>query len=287
MERKKTNSMSTHLFASLLICPYSILSIDIGSTETRVVLVWRDGANIQKQFIENLSDAHASLNASANFPSRVLVQDDNPVKYIGNTLQVDREESSAKFIPYILAGKNEKLQEQYLILERLWSERRNVGKELFQARLEEAFNQFLRFVLTRTKSALETYNSDEKQIQIQMVAMTIPSQWDLTFEELYRRLFQRAFLQIFDDAPQAATQDFVVVFHTEATALAHYIFHESSHEAALGGGMPGIRTILSKPNAQCLIDCGGHNAVSGLPSNLSLCDHSSITKHCDTYRTAP
>lgn len=272
---------------SLLICPRSLLSLDIGSTETRVVLVWRDGVIIQKRFIENLSDTYNSLNSSANFPSRLLVQDDKPVKYIGNTGQVDREESSAKFVPYILTGKSEKSLDQYPILERLWDERRTVSENVFHARLEEAFNQFLTFVLQRTKSALETYNSEEKQIQIEMVAMTIPSQWDLTFEELYRRLFKRAFLQIFNDTPQLATHDFVMVFHTEATALAHYIFHESSHEAALGGGMPAIRTILSKLNAQCLIDCGGHNAVSQLPFNPSLFDDSSITDHYGTCRTAP
>lgn len=277
--------MSTYLVASSLISPSRILSFDIGSTETRVALVWPDGATIEKRFIENRSDENTPLNGSAQFSSRVLVNDDNPIKYMGNASQEHREESSAKFIAYILAGKNEKLSKQYPILERLWREREKVGKEPFNARLEEAFNQFLCFVLERTKSALEVYNSNGKQIQIKKVAMTIPSQWDLTFEELYRRLFKRAFFQTFDDTPWAAAHDLVVVFHTEATALAQYIFHQSSHEAALGGGMPDIRTILSKLNAQCLIDCGGHNAVSELPSSTTPC--AIITNQHNTYRTAP
>lgn len=227
-----------------------------------MVIVWYDGAKVQKLIIENLADAHTPLNTLAQFSSRVLVHDNNPIKYIGNERQVHREESSAKFIPYILTAKNERSLEQYLILERLWHERRKVGSKAFHERLEEAFNQFLCFVLKRTKCALKTYGSNDKHIQIKTVAMTIPSQWDLNFEELYRRLFKRAFLETFDDANEVATHDFVVVFHTEATALAHYIFHQASHEVALGGGMPLIGTILSKPNAQCLIDCGGHNAVS-------------------------
>lgn len=266
---KEANSVLTHRISSKLIFPSSVLGVDIGSTETRVVLVWHDGTSIQTRVIENRTDAHTLLNATSQFSTRVLVHDDNPVKYLGNASQADREESSAKFIPYILVGKNEKFQEQYLILERLWNERRTVGKLDFHTRLEEAFNQFLCFVLKGTKCALETYNSDGKQIKVKTVAMTIPSQWDMNFEELYRRLFKRAFLQVFDDTPQAAAHDMSVVFHTEATALAQYIFHEASHTRALGGGMPHIDTIIGKPNAQCLIDCGGHNAASELSTILA------------------
>lgn len=227
-----------------------------------MVLVWFDGANFQRRVIENFSDAQNALNTSAQFSSRVLVYDDGAVKYIGNVSQAQREESSAKFIPYILLGKMERLRDQYPILQRLWNERRVVGQLLFDARLEEAFDQFMCTVLSRLKGALQTYSSGGKQIRIKTVAMTIPSQWDLNFEELYRRLFMRNFQKVFDDMPQAASDDMSVVFHTEATALAQYIFHEASHTISLGGGMPRIGEILSKPNAQCLIDCGGHNAVS-------------------------
>lgn len=268
MTRKQANGISARLCNSLLTFRSSILAIDIGSTKTRTVVAWDDGSGIQTRIIENREDAHTPLNTLAQFASRVLVHDDNPIKYIGNANQSHREESSAKFIPYILTSKNERFLDQYLILGRLWAERRKVGRDLFHQRLEEAFEQFMCFVLKRVKSALETYSSNGKQIRIKTVAMTIPSQWDLNFEEVYRQLFKRAFLQTFNDMPHMATHDFDIVFHTEATALAHYIFHESSHEAALGGGMPRIGTILNKLNAQCFIDCGGHNAVSLLSISL-------------------
>lgn len=224
--------------------------------------MWFDGVNIQKRVIENFSDAHNALNTSAQFSSRVLVYDDGCVKYIGNRSQNKREESSVKFLPYIFVGKIERLREQYPILQRLWEERRKVGQEDFEDLLDDAFDQFMGTVLTRIKGALQTYSSGGKQIRIKTVAMTIPSQWDLNFEELYRRLFMRNFQKVFDDMPQAASDDMSIIFHTEATALAQYIFHEASHTISLGGGMPRIDEILSKPNAQCLIDCGGHNAVS-------------------------
>lgn len=120
---------------------------------------------------------------------------------------------------------------------------------------------------------LETYRRDKEQIQIKTVAMTIPSQWDLDFEELYQRLFMRAFLQVFADTPQATAHDIVMVLHTKATALAQYVFHEYSLDFGLGRGTPDIRIILSKPNAYCLIDCGGYNAVSEPSSSLSICDY--------------
>lgn len=268
MTRKQSSIVSIRLVGSLLTFRPSVLAVDIGSTETRAVVAWHEGANIQKRIIENRQDTHTPLNTLAQFSTRVLVHDDSPNKYLGNEFQDDREESSAKFIPYILTSKNEKSLYQYLILERLWAERKKIGKQLFHERLEEAFDQFLCFVLKAIKCALETYSSEGKQIRIQLVAMTIPSQWDLNFEEVYRRMFKRAFLQTFDETPEAASRDLVVVFHTEATALAQYIFHESSHEAALGGGMPLIGTILGKPNAQCLIDCGGHNSVSKVSMSL-------------------
>lgn len=272
-QRKQTNSMPTYQVLSWLTYPCSVLGIDIGSTETRVVIVWDDGVNIQRKYIENRHDANCSLNIATQFSTRVLVHDDGAVKYIGNAKQADREESSAKFITYIRCGKTEKIREQFPILDRLWDEQRKVGRLPFLHRLEEAFNQFLVFVLNGTKRALGTYSRNEEQIQIMSVAMTIPSQWDLTFEATYSRLFKRAFLQTFDGTPHAASQDIAVVFHTEGTALTHYVFHRCCRELALGGGMPDIRTILDKSNAQCLIDCGGHSAVSGRVLESGPCDH--------------
>lgn len=251
----------------------SVLGIDIGSTETRVVLAWRDGAKIRTRVIENRFDARSSLNGPTHFVSRVLTNDANALRYIGNSNQSFRGESSAKFLPYILVAEREKLREQYPILERLWEERGRVGKSIFHARLEHAFSQLLLFVLNATKRVIYKYWCDEEPILIKTVAMTIPSQWDLDIKGLYRRLFMRAFWEVFVDTPLTIVHDIAMVFPTEATALAQYIFHECSHDVGLGGGMPDIRTILGKPNAQCLIDCGGHNAVSASASSVGLCNY--------------
>lgn len=214
-------------------------------------------------------------NAYNQFSSRILVHDDQPQKYIGNASQsgqYNREESSVKYAPYILVHKNERLLAQYPILQRLLEEKASVGDAAFCARLEEAFNQFLSFVLTATKKAPELWRPrrGEEQMRIEKVVLTIPSQWNLNFEDLYRRLFLRIFRQVFADQPELAARDLVVDFQTEGDALAHYIFHESHGEFRLGGGMPDIQEILSKTNAQCFIDCGGHNSVSELHLALNL-----------------
>lgn len=210
----------------------------------------------------------------AQFSSSILPFDDNPNKYTGNTPQSGREASSAKFVPYALLGTTEEMQGEYPVLNRLWYERSKVGfdEALFKYRLEEAFKQFLHFVLTGSKKAVDVRRLDDLQMRIKTVAMTIPSQWDLDFQDLYERLLKKSFADVFEDMAQADARDVDVVFHTEATALAQYIFHQcaSAKALALRGGMPEIETILGKTNAQCLIDCGGHNAVGKMSSSQIL-----------------
>ena len=161
---------------------------------------------------------------------------------------------------------------QYPILQRLLAEKASVGDAAFRARLEEAFDQFLSFILTAMKKALGLWRPErgEEQMRIKTVVLTIPSQWSLNFEDLLRRLFLRSFRKVFADKPELAARGLVVEFHTEADALAHYIFHESHGNFRLGAGMPDIQEILSKTNAQCFIDCGGHNSVSELHLALNL-----------------
>lgn len=237
-----------------------------------MVVAWSDHDKIRRRILLNLFDAQSSLNAYNAFSSRLLVHDEEDIRYIGNAVQGRRQESSAKFAPYVLVGKKKisHLMKQYKLLGRLWDESYKVGTDYFNARLYEAFNQFLRFVLQALKNAMELWRAKEKRMQIKTVALTIPSQWNLDFEDLYKRLFLKAFQQVFADKPELAARDIVVEFYTEADALAHYIFHESLQSIRFCDHMPDIQQILSKTNAQCLIDCGGHNAVSRFPSSRSL-----------------
>lgn len=237
-----------------------------------MAIAWIDRGKIRRCVVQNLHDAISALNAFNQFSSRVLVHDGQITRYIGNGPQPDRQESSAKFLIYILVGKEKiaNLRGQYKLLNRLEDEDHRIGHDVFVPRLYDAFNQFLHFVLKATKRRLELLKKEVEQMQIRTVALTIPSQWNLDFEDLYKRLFLQAFREVFADKPELAARDIVVEFYAEADALAHYVFHESLQNIRFCDHMPDIQEVLSKTNAQCLIDCGGHNAVSRLSSSLSL-----------------
>ncbi|KAJ0108992.1 hypothetical protein J7T55_005540 [Diaporthe amygdali] len=248
--------------------PGAVLAIDIGSTETRLVFAWQTDDGIQIGPIENDSDKPNHLNTMAHFSSKFFPFDNDPQKYIANASRSKREDSSVKFVPYVLLGTTEEMEGQYPVLSRLWSERNKTGfdEALFRSRLEEAFKQFLRFVLTRAKQVFRVSGPDDLQIRVKTIAMTVPSQWDLDFQDLYERLVKEVFEEIFEDVSQADARNVNVIFHTEATALAQYIFNQCSSNKVLSihRDMPNIGTIMDKTNAQCLVDCGGHNANSAL-----------------------
>lgn len=204
----------------------------------------------------------------AQFSSRILPFDDDAKKYIGNAFQKKREESSIKFMPYALLGTTEEMEKQYPVLLQLWEKRNkpDFNEVLFIDRIENAFTQFLHFIFRAVKKAVDVRKFNDLHIQIKTIALTVPSQWDLDFHDLYERLVKDAFQKVFADMAQVVARNIDVVFHTEALALAQYIFHQcsSAKEVALKGGMPNIDELMNKANVQCLIDCGGHNAVSKL-----------------------
>ncbi|KAI7786136.1 hypothetical protein LA080_004520 [Diaporthe eres] len=245
--------------------PEVVLCIDVGSTETRSVYAYPDNDDVRTQVVENRTESEEfSVNATAQFSSSIYPYDGNSKRYVGHADQSGREPTSAKFAPYIIVGTTEEMQQQYHLLNRLQNERNKDGfnEKAFNDRLKEGLKQLLRFVLTEAKRALDTRRLDQLGIRLKTVAMTVPSQWDLDFQDSYERLLKQVFTEVFEGVPQAAADAIDVVFHTEATALAQYIFNRStsSKTLALGGGMPDIDTVLGKPNAQYFIDCGGHNA---------------------------
>lgn len=169
------------------------------------------------------------------------------------------------------------MQEQYIVLVRLWHEIEKMNKDNARERdlkkqLKEAMKQLTRCVLTEAKKALDVRKLDVLKTQLKTVAMTVPSQWDHDFQDLYEGLIREVFAEVFQDVPQVATNAIDVVFHTEATALMHYIFNRSASQKdlPLGGGVPEINFVLGKPNVHYFVDLGGHNAVSAISSILIL-----------------
>lgn len=200
--------------------------------------------------------------------------DDDPIKYIcnDNIVQDKRGKMPIKFVPYVLLGKIKHTHHHHPIGNLLKKDRSKVGfnEAHFKAALETAFKEFLRFILMSAKKTLNMRKPDNLDIQIQTIAMAVPSQWDVTFRNLYERLLKEAFAAIRQELGPVFARDINVVFHTDATAIAHYFLHASSDANGLNlrnrGIIPNIDVVGGGINTQLFIHCGGYHTVSQILS---------------------
>lgn len=281
-KRKQASTVSLRQDLSQLICRVSVLSIDIGSTAARATLAWRNGDEIQTRVVR--------------FPDRTTGGHPNdPVKYESGDshFQFQREKVPFKFVPFVILEKIDYMQEQDPVGIQLKKEISKVGfnETNFKAALEVACKQFLRFILLSAKETLEKEMPDK--VQINMVAMPVPSQWDISFQSVYQRLLKESFAEIFEQMAPVAARDINVVFHNDATAIAQYFLHASSDAQGLGlrgrGIIHNIDAVGGGINTQLFIHCGGHRAVGQLYSTQILSHSTNITtgteQHLDNNPT--
>lgn len=268
----------------------------MGSTKARAILAWRNGDKIYTRvvcFPDRAIGGHPN-----DGPSAILPFGNDPVKNESRDshFQFQREKVPFKFVPFVILDKIDCMQEQNPVGIQLKKEISKVGfnEANFKADLEDACKQFLRFILLSAKETLEKnkpYSS--LPIQIQTVAMPIPSQWDISFRNVYRRLVQASIAQILEQMAPVAAHDINVVFHNDATAIAHYFLHASSDAQGLDlrnrGVIPNIDAVGGGINTQLFIHCGGHHAVRQLSSTQILSHSTNITtgteQHLDNNPT--
>ncbi|KAK7698007.1 hypothetical protein SLS64_012996 [Diaporthe eres] len=246
-----------------------VLGIDIGSTAARAAIAWREGDETRSELVpfkfaeEPEGHGYPLFEASSD----ILPFDDGPIKYIRHGFSQDcdlkREKLPAKFVPYVLLDKIEDMEEQNPVGIRLKQQRSKAGLNdtLFKANIEDATKQFLRYILMCSKKALDMRKQIYSQLRITTVAMAVPSQWNASFQSLYGRLLKEVFAECFEEM-----DDIEVVFHTDATAIAHYFLHSSSDANGLElrqhGIIPDIDTVGGGINTQLFIHCGAHHASS-------------------------
>lgn len=230
-------------------------------------------------------------------PSAILPFGNDPVKYESRDshFQFQREKVPFKFVPFVILDKIDYMQEQNPVTIQLKKEISKVGfnETNFKAVLEDACKQFLRFILLSAKETLEKNKPDDLQIQITTVAIPIPSQWDISFQNVYRRLVKESFARSFEKMAPVAAHDINVVFHNDATAIAQYFLHASSDAQGLDlrnrGIIPNIDAVGGGINTQLFIHCGGHHAVRQLSSTKILSHSTNITtgteQHLDNNPT--
>jgi len=90
-----------------------------------------------------------------------------------------------------------------------------------------------------------------KGLEVGRIGLTIPVQWTLEFEEVYRGLVAEVFKEVGEDG---------VYFFTETEALARYLFKHHAEEM----------DPEAKYGAVMFFDFGGHNMVCPC-SSLALC----------------
>lgn len=126
--------------------------------------------------------------------------------YLPNEEDPDRESMSAKYAPYILANASDNVLAEYSLVNSIM-ERKN--DEAFRELLKRGLGDLIRAIRQEVLCACKTEN-----LRIARIGVTIPVQWGLEFETVYRSAISSAF-------PDLEAE---VYFYTEIEALARYLF---------------------------------------------------------------
>ncbi|KAK1756671.1 hypothetical protein QBC47DRAFT_400302 [Echria macrotheca] len=224
--RSEASGLSSQGVGSELQDAY--LGIDIGSHRTRAC-IWHGGIEI---IIQNKYSFGLESNCYAgDFPSNLYVFDDSGPVYLIDRHDPSRQSVSAKYVFYALANASDALLEQYPSVHPLMARK---DDQSFLERLREGVVALL--------SVLQDLISTmclRKRLRIARVGLTIPVQWTLEFEDVYRALVCEVF----------GLDTRSIFFYTETEALARYLFKFHSHELDPDNRYDSI----------AFFDFGGHN----------------------------
>ncbi|KAK3353784.1 hypothetical protein B0T25DRAFT_608255 [Lasiosphaeria hispida] len=153
--------------------------------------------------------------------------------YLKNYIDPHRQRISLKYAMYALANASDALLEEYPLLKD-FTER--MGDADLREKCRNGLVELLTVVCQRVQKVCRSCN-----FRITKIAMTVPAQWTLVFEDLYVDMIEEVF--------QHPRHD--VYFLTETEALAWYLFRDPEYVADLE---------LDKENEAVLFaDFGGHN----------------------------
>ncbi|KAK1757090.1 hypothetical protein QBC47DRAFT_378392 [Echria macrotheca] len=208
------------------------LGIDIGSHRSRIC-IWADGSEIvvENQYSHDLDSTHYP----GDFPSALYVFDDaSPGAdkvYLEEGEYETRQSISAKYVFYALTESSDALLEQYPPAHHILLKKRD---PVFRAKLRAGLTMLLSVLRRRAMDVCRI-----RKLQVSKIGLTIPVQWTLEFEEVYRGLVAEVF-EIPSD---------IIYFFTETEALARYLFKYNETQMDPDG----------KHQAVLFFDFGGHN----------------------------
>ena len=188
------------------------------------------------------------------FSSNCYPFDDDGPPYLTGQPDPSRLSISAKFIFYALANKSDAVLRRHI-------QDYPPAEALLHRSREPAFRARLRSgligLLTTIRDSVQSF-CKARHYSIQLIALTIPAQWNLDFEALYRELVVEVF----------AIQPDKILFYTEVEALAHTLIRKHAEDLDVSDEKPELFTLF--------MDFGGHNMVRTVqcptrllaPSNL-------------------
>ncbi|KAK3296446.1 uncharacterized protein B0H64DRAFT_398279 [Chaetomium fimeti] len=208
------------------------LGIDIGSHRSRVCL-WKLGTTkpivVENKAYHGLTGPYTPC----DFPSALYIFDDvSQDVYFLEDEDLGRQCVSAKYAFYPLANASDTLLEQYPSVHHLTSRK---DDPMFRAQLRRGLIALLSGL--RDAASAVCY---EQGLRIVRIGLTIPVQWGLEFEDLYRGLVMEVFRM--RDLDQ-------IHFFTETEALSRYLYKHHAHEL----------DPRDRHDAILFLDFGGHN----------------------------
>lgn len=204
-----------------------------------------DRAEMKRQFT---SDIYPFDNKDPNPPGEMI--------YPGNALVLGRKRVSSKLAMYALVGISDKVASQSPHLKKLGALAEKVPQ--IKENIRIGIQQMLVDVLRTISNALGPRKPDA-------VALTIPAQWTVEFEEEYGDVIDAAWEQVFAvAAPQ-------IIFLSEGQTNVHYAFFRDTLDARDERqhlSERGLFEIGRTKNAVLVVDAGGHSTVSVLNGHL-------------------
>lgn len=178
------------------------------------------------------------------------------VVYPGNNRLLGRRSISSKLGMYAVVGISDEVARQSPELQELRASVRQ--KPELKRIIRIGIEQIMYCVLCKVHDFCALSSEPTPRV-VDAIALTIPAQWTIEFEEEYGELLMSAWDRVFDcQAPQ-------LIFLNEGQTNAHYVFYRDTITAMHDRQHLSHRDLFDigrSKNAVLLIDAGGHSTVS-------------------------
>lgn len=247
--------------------PYRTLAIDWGSEAVRAKLYYNMeiGQPVDKllQHVSFIQDKDLDRReVEGQFTSHIYPFDittPNPSGdsvYPGNNRLLHRRSISSKLGMYAVVGISDEVSKQSPELAELRA--LVLQKPELKQTIRTGIKQMIYLVLRKVHQAL-VLAKEPSAPRVDAIALTIPAQWTIEFEEEYGELLNSAWERVFNsEAPQ-------LIFLSEGQTNAHYAFFRDTAQAAHDRQYLSEREFFDigmSKNAVLIIDAGGHSTVS-------------------------